>query len=199
MTVFVSSDHHFGHRGILKYRDAYDDLDEMNEDMIRRWNDTVDDDDIVHYLGDLVMGPREQTLDLVKRLNGFIILCPGNHDHVHPMYVSIKSPEWSAKWQGLYLAAGVVPGVESWSGEICGLEVGMCHFPFDGDHTEENRYSDWRPTRLEESVDVLLHGHVHNLWAEKDHVTPSGRVVRQINVGADVRDFTPVRLDEILS
>jgi len=189
MTTFVSADHHFGHQNILQYRDAYDTLDEMNEDLVTRWNETVSPDDNVYYLGDLVMGQRASTLQWVSRLHGLIHLVPGNHDHVHPMHMNKHNEEWQHKWSVAYYTAGIekiwpVDNVFEWRD----MNIQMCHFPYEGDHTEEERYLEWRPKRS--AVDFLLHGHVHHLWKRRDN---------QVNVGVDVWDYRPVAVAEALS
>jgi calcineurin-like phosphoesterase family protein len=189
MSLFLSSDHHFGHAAILKYREGYSSLEEMNEDLVARWNDTVSPEDTVYYLGDLVMGQRADTLQWVSRLNGLIYLVPGNHDHVHPMHMDRRNKEWRDKWSQMYLDAGIEailpPEVSFTWGDT---EIKLCHFPYEGDHTEEERYEEWRPKRG--NTDFLLHGHVHSLWKANGD---------QINVGVDVHDFRPVRIEDLLT
>lgn len=207
MTTFASSDGHWGHGGadgrggIIKWREGYDHVDEMNEDLVERWNKVVSPDDTVLYLGDAVMGQRDDTLKWVGRLNGNIILTPGNHDHVHPMHLRKKSQEWGYKWTAMYLEAGFSSiGPEYFTSIVnSDTRVGFCHFPFSGDHTDEERYTSWRPTWLEDQIDVLVHGHVHDLWKTKDHITADGRVIPQLNVGVDKHDFAPIALEELLT
>lgn len=53
----------------------------MDEDLIKRWNNKVSPGDIVYVLGDLIWKTRNGTAkDLIKSLNGQIILIKGNHD-----------------------------------------------------------------------------------------------------------------------
>jgi calcineurin-like phosphoesterase family protein len=49
----------------------------MTEVLINDWNSAVDEDDIVYHAGDFSFG---DPLPILKRLNGRIILIPGNHD-----------------------------------------------------------------------------------------------------------------------
>lgn len=85
--VWVISDTHFGHKNILafecapgvKMRPGFKDVDEMDEVMIARWNDTVRAGDHVYHLGDVAM--RGDVLDRIgPRLNGVKRLVRGNHD-----------------------------------------------------------------------------------------------------------------------
>lgn len=83
--IWFTSDNHFYHKSILKFaaetRMNHTDVTAMNEDMIRRWNDTVALTDRVYTLGDFSFGNAEKTEAVLKRLNGRIHLIKGNHDH----------------------------------------------------------------------------------------------------------------------
>lgn len=82
MRTWLISDTHFNHNNIIKYCDRpYSSTEEMNKDLIKRWNNTVAKDDIVYHLGDFGMGTKEQITELVSQLNGRIYLIMGNHDH----------------------------------------------------------------------------------------------------------------------
>ncbi len=80
---YVISDHHFHHKNIIEYCDRpYDSVDEMDEVMVKRWNDVVDPDDEVLHLGDLTISSRTgRLLDLFETLNGSVVYVMGNHDH----------------------------------------------------------------------------------------------------------------------
>lgn len=81
--VWVTSDTHFCHKNILIYEAAnrpFKDRDEMNEELIRRWNEKVGDDDVVFHLGDFSFGGRHRIEEIVKRLKGRKFLLLGNHD-----------------------------------------------------------------------------------------------------------------------
>lgn len=81
MTTFYTSDTHFFHRNIIRYSNRpFASVEEMNEEMVRRWNARVQPRDIVYHLGDVSFGRIEPTRNLLDRLNGIIHLCPGNHD-----------------------------------------------------------------------------------------------------------------------
>ena len=84
--VFLTSDTHFGHAGVCRFTESdgvtkirpWTDPDEMDEEMIRRWNDTVRPNDKVYHLGDVVIN--RKALPTVSRLNGDKVLIRGNHD-----------------------------------------------------------------------------------------------------------------------
>jgi calcineurin-like phosphoesterase family protein len=54
------------------------DPDEMDEEMVKRWNETVRPNDKVYHLGDVVMN--RKSLKIMSRLNGDKVLIRGNHD-----------------------------------------------------------------------------------------------------------------------
>lgn len=84
--VFLVSDTHFGHAGVCRFTEAdgvtkirpWTDPDEMDEEMVRRWNETVRPNDKVYHLGDVVINRR--ALPTMARLNGDKVLIRGNHD-----------------------------------------------------------------------------------------------------------------------
>jgi calcineurin-like phosphoesterase family protein len=54
------------------------DPDEMDEEMVKRWNETVRPNDKVYHLGDVVIN--RKALKIMSRLNGDKVLIRGNHD-----------------------------------------------------------------------------------------------------------------------
>ena len=83
--VFLVSDTHFGHAGVCRFlRDdgtklrPWDNPEEMDEEMVKRWNETVRPNDKVYHLGDVVINRR--ALKTLHRLNGDKVLIKGNHD-----------------------------------------------------------------------------------------------------------------------
>jgi calcineurin-like phosphoesterase family protein len=85
-SVFLTSDTHFGHLGVCKFMQAdgvtklrpWDSPEEMDEEMVKRWNETVKPTDKVYHLGDVVIN--RKALKIMHRLNGDKVLIKGNHD-----------------------------------------------------------------------------------------------------------------------
>lgn len=84
-SVFLTSDTHFGHVGVTKFlrEDGtklrpWDSVEEMDEEMVKRWNETVRPTDKVYHLGDVVIN--RKALSIMHRLNGDKVLIKGNHD-----------------------------------------------------------------------------------------------------------------------
>lgn len=80
--TWIVSDTHFNHANIIKYENRpFASKEEMNEELIRRWNEVVSPDDTVYHLGDVLFGGRSIRDGILKRLNGYKILRLGNHDY----------------------------------------------------------------------------------------------------------------------
>jgi calcineurin-like phosphoesterase family protein len=80
--VWFISDTHFGHKNVIKYcRTQFATLEDMEGEIIERWNATVKPQDLVYHLGDFAWTPKD-----AKRvrplLNGSIRLIVGNHDDI---------------------------------------------------------------------------------------------------------------------
>lgn len=83
MTIWFSSDLHFGHANIIKYCNRpFNSANEMDEELITRHNSRVQPDDTIFYLGDLFFHNESRALWILDRLNGKKTLIYGNHDKV---------------------------------------------------------------------------------------------------------------------
>jgi calcineurin-like phosphoesterase family protein len=79
---FFTSDLHLSHRNIIKYCNRpFADASQMNEEIILRWNSTVQPHDKVFIVGDVSFEKdREKTTRMLRRLNGSKHVVWGNHD-----------------------------------------------------------------------------------------------------------------------
>jgi calcineurin-like phosphoesterase family protein len=176
VSVFYSSDQHFGHANIIGYCNRpFADVSAMNEALVERWNAVVGVEDEVFVLGDVAMRiVPDGTLVHVSRLNGTKHLVAGNHDRCW------EGNRNGASWLRRYRDAGFATVATSTTRTVAGRDVLLCHFPYAGDSHGSDRYAWARP------VDTglwLLHGHVHDAWKVNG---------RQINVGCDVWGYAPV-------
>lgn len=81
MSTLFTSDTHFGHANVIKYSNRpYTSVQDMNEAMVKSWNETVKDEDTVWHLGDVAFMPVADLIVLLKRLKGHKNLVLGNHD-----------------------------------------------------------------------------------------------------------------------
>jgi calcineurin-like phosphoesterase family protein len=187
VTRFWTADPHIGHRNIIKYAERpFKDLDHMHSVIRDRWNSTVMPDDTVVICGDLALGPIEN-LQFFKQLNGQKLVIAGNHDRMW------RGNKWEYRQRyhdahedaGLQFASYGEPIDCGWIGEPADQVFVASHFPYDSDERHGDRFAEWYP---KDEGKFLVHGHVHTSWVQRG---------RQINVGMDVRDFTPVSDDEL--
>ena len=80
--IFLTSDLHFNHDQEFVWKErGFNSVEEMNEEIIRRFNSVVQEEDNVYILGDLCMsGNLEKNKELIERLNGNLYIILGNHD-----------------------------------------------------------------------------------------------------------------------
>lgn len=79
--IFYTSDTHFNHPRIIELcQRPFATVQEMNNVLIRRWNDTVGPLDTVWHLGDFAMGDQSKVDEILSNLHGTINLVWGNHD-----------------------------------------------------------------------------------------------------------------------
>jgi calcineurin-like phosphoesterase family protein len=188
MTLFLTSDLHLGHENIISYCDRpYDSVPQMNADLVNRWNEVVEPDDVVIVVGDLAMGRLDESLGYVSRLAGDKMLVPGNHDRMFKTDGAQYRRECDR-----YLRAGFAEILEP-EIELAlpdGTIVLVCHFPYlredeplDG---REGRFPEMRPT---DTGQFLIHGHQHGMWR---------RAGRMIDIGVDAWAGYPVS-DEVVA
>ncbi len=177
MARFWTADLHFGHANIIRYSHRpFADVDEMHRGLVERWNAVVDPTDEVWVLGDVAMGTIAESLPHVRELHGTKVLVAGNHDRCW----SGRGDGWQ-DWIDRYRDAGFAEiHQDVVSTQVGGHDVICCHFPYEGDSHDEDRFVPHRPV---DTGQWLLHGHVHEGWQVNG---------RQINVGVDVWDWAPV-------
>ena len=131
---FVTSDTHFFHTNIIKYSNRpFKDVDHMNEELIRRWNEKVPKTATVYHLGDFAFCSDRKMEWVIKQLNGNIVVLLGNHDH---MKAHIRS-----------LFHRVIPPYLETKTEDK-RKVVMCHYPLMV--WNKSHHGSWH-----------LHGHCH--------------------------------------
>lgn len=138
MTTWFTADQHFFHKNILlpAYEDrarlgGFQSVEDMNSAILEKWNERVKPDDTAYLLGDLAIGNKPGTTEILRQMNGQKHFILGNHDDLNRAQ------------KGCFLSIQ-----DSLDIEIEGMRVFMQHkpiFPWPG---------------IEEGV-VLLHGHTH--------------------------------------
>lgn len=177
--TWFSADSHYGHKNIIRYCDRpFDSTDEMDRALIATWNEVVEPEDTVYFLGDFSLDFK-RVRQVVPLLNGNIHLVAGNHDLCHSC-----NGAGSAYIQR-YLDAGFASVCETVDLQIAGETILCHHMPYYDPSDEDQRYPEFKPI---DEGGWLLHGHVHQRWKMRE---------KQINVGVDVWDFYPVSISEL--
>jgi calcineurin-like phosphoesterase family protein len=81
--IYFTSDNHFGHKNIIEFCDRpFANVQEMDDEMIRRWNEVVRPKDRVYHLGDFTLSGRKQAAEYMSELNGGVVFLhiPWHHD-----------------------------------------------------------------------------------------------------------------------
>ena len=81
MTVWFTSDTHFGHANIIGYSNRpFASIDEMDAVLVCNWNALVQPQDEIWHLGDFTFRSEKAASTYLQRLNGRKHLVWGNHD-----------------------------------------------------------------------------------------------------------------------
>ena len=180
MKTFFTSDHHFNHKNIISFCSRpWQTVSEMNEILIKNWNETVSPDDIVYYLGDFAVGSRDEIPKLLARLNGKIILIRGNHDYD----MSLKH---------------FVEHYNNLSIDIDGVKIELVHNPshakWDCDFVLCGHiHNTWKMKNINE----IIPGDVRRNQEISYHDTKAQKYI--LNVGVDVNNFRPISINEVLN
>jgi calcineurin-like phosphoesterase family protein len=156
MTVFFTSDHHFGHANIINYcTRPFNTVEEMDEALTQSWNEAVNDDDIIFHLGDFTLGDLSQATHYFQALNGmvFFLSNPWHHDRrwldeIRPYnHPATKDGSTVAYLPGLYVCDkyGGFPD-DVWA--VARHPITLCHYPLAV--WDRKHYAAWH-----------FHGHSH--------------------------------------
>jgi len=81
MNRWFISDTHFSHKNIIRYAGRpYESVEEMNQSLIDNWNQYIEADDQVFFLGDFGLGDVDHLHAICSQLKGQKICIRGNHD-----------------------------------------------------------------------------------------------------------------------
>ena len=181
--VYFTSDLHIGHKNIIEFDNRpFSSVEEMNEELVKRWNNKVKPGDLVYCLGDLFWkGDSDFVQRTLKQLYGNIILIRGNHDSFLHNADNKK-----------FLAT--VKDYDDIKVTLQNGEIRRCilsHYPI---HFYNGHYHGT----------IMLYGHVHSTH-ENNLVNQYARwlnenrcPVEMYNVGCMHWNYEPVTLDEIL-
>lgn len=183
MSRVYTSDNHFFHKNILVHaKRSHSSIDEMNRDLVSKWNDIIKDRDEVYHVGDMFMlDGNRRTLDLVNtivsKLKGKKFIIPGNHDKKLWKWINKHEPDF-LKEQRIEILDQIHEIKVIMPDDTMTYFV-LCHYPM----LSWNRRS---------HKSIQLHGHTHS------KVKNTFEEQRRINVGVDAWDMFPVREQDVL-
>jgi calcineurin-like phosphoesterase family protein len=183
--VFFTSDFHLFHKNVLKFdKRPFNDVQEMHQVIEERWNETVNDNDYVIYLGDLAFARREEKVEvegMLWRLKGKIHFVMGNHDK----WEEIKKLPRLESVQD-YLEVRIATMEENKSGALERKETlfTCMHYPiFSHNKAHHGSYH--------------VHGHTHgNLHHGEDANYYVNR--RAIDAGCMLHDYRPISYLDVI-
>lgn len=177
MAIYLTSDLHFNHnREFIWKARGFTNVQEMNEEIIKRHNALVRPDDDVYILGDSSLGGSDEQIlaankALIEQLNGKLHIIRGNHDTDRrvAMYKSCKNVV------GPVLYADMI--------HYKGYHFYLSHFPTLTGNLEKESLK---------QCTCNLFGHTHqttNFHMDMPYL---------YHVGVDSHDCKPVLLDDII-
>ncbi len=185
---YYISDTHFGHNNVIRFDNRpFHNVEEMEYELIKRWNSVVRNDDTVYIVGDFIWTKDDNYwIDICDELNGKKVLILGNHDKKE------YSKVLRAKFENIANLLEITDG---------GKHVIMCHYPIPFYR------SDYNPDIY------MLYGHVHNTREAKyikeivatikerytgEKGEPLGKCYH-VGCMEPYMDYTPRTLKEIIS
>ena len=174
--TFFTADTHFYSAGIIKHRPRFSSIEEMNEVLIRNWNEVVPEDGIVFHLGDFATElPKATLIELINQLNGTILLIKGNHDDVGIYRCKEIQETTRLRFLGY-----------QWELWMKRKKILLNHYPYlcyEGEHE-----GTWQ-----------LFGHVHSGSDETGYDIPRLQHLLpfQYDVGVDANFYRPVSFGEL--
>lgn len=168
--IYLISDSHFNHnKNFIWGSRGYGSVRDMNEVLIARWNMTVNPEDDVYHLGDVMLGDNDEGLACLKRLNGKIHIILGNHD------TDVRAELYKT-------CENVVEVVDAKRLKYGKYHFFLSHYPCDTGNLEEENLK---------QMTLNLHGHTHQREAIKDKFY-------QYHVGVDTNGGFPVDIEHII-
>jgi calcineurin-like phosphoesterase family protein len=143
--TYFWADTHFNHFNIIKHAGrTYRTADEMNRDLIARWNETVTNEDAIWLLGDFMFKTSGVDVhvmhEIFYQLHGWKGLILGNHDERNPAVLKLP---WDRQ-------------EKLFTFKREGMRAELCHYPLES----------WKGSNR---GSLHLHGHCHgNLESKKD-------------------------------
>lgn len=170
MSVYFVSDSHFGHSRIIQYCNRpFSSVDHMDETLIKNWNNVVKPSDFVYHLGDFAFyRDQKQTRNVIRSLNGNIVLIRGNHDeYLEPETLKLFNSVHS--YYELNIPDKDIPRGKQ--------KIVLLHFAMRV--WNKSHHGSWH-----------LYGHSHGTLPDDKHSL-------SFDVGVDCHNFTPISYEQV--
>lgn len=166
---FYIGDPHFGHKDIINFDNRpFASVEEMDQELIRRWNRRVRDGDDVYIIGDFCYKAEHKPSWYLEQLNGRKHLIIGNHDRE-----TLNDPD------AIKMLASVDKMMPVKDGD---QNIVLCHFPI----------AEWRGYYHGVwHIYAHVHGELNN--AARFMLTQE----RALNAGCMLNDYQPSVFDEL--
>jgi calcineurin-like phosphoesterase family protein len=178
-SVFLVSDTHFGHTGVCRFMRSdgvtklrpFETPEEMDEFMVRAWNDRVRPNDKVYHLGDVVINRKH--LKTLSRLNGDKVLIRGNHD----IFPDVEYREYFRELRAYHVMNGMILSHIPVHAESLGRFGVNIHGHLHANRVKKARGVDTRTGEI--------------LYSDENDV-------RYHNVCVETTDFTPILFEDVI-
>lgn len=169
--VYFTSDLHFYHENIIRrINRPYQNVEKMNQDLVKKWNEKISPSDEVYILGDFTMKGSQLATEILYQLKGKKHLVRGNHDG----FVD------SQKFDKTLFCS-----IQDYAEIVCNnVQFVLFHYPL----------LDWNGMFR---GSIALHGHQHNHEDYNYHNLQSK--IRRYDVGVDANHMAPVSAEQIIS
>ena len=174
--IFFTSDIHFGHKWLLDFnKRPFNNVEEMDNILIKNWNDTVPIDALTFVLGDIGETGDKRIIEIFGQLNGKKVLIRGNHDAIFKQK-TLQEIFWEIHD---LLEIRIFDLLESQFQEIV-----LCHYPmFDWNNFHEGSWQ--------------LFGHIHTRELPEFKTLSTKLFAQQYDVGVDGNGFRPISFYEV--
>jgi len=173
--IYFTSDTHFFHNNIIKACNRpFASVEEMNDGLIKNWNNTVSPKDTIYHLGDFAFCKGDKAIEVVKQLNGHKHLVFGNHDKMFR-----KNQEFLSFFESFGDIKEIKLPIDTLRKYSYPMrrKIVMCHYAM-------------RVWNHSHYGSIHLFGHSHNTMKESNGLS--------LDVGVDAWNYKPVSIEEII-
>ena len=168
--ILYTADLHFGHANVIRFDSRpFADVDEMDQMLIKNWNERVLPADDIYIVGDLCYRGTNPPEWYLRQLAGKKHLICGNHDGV-----ILKNSKALSYFESVEQIADINDE---------GRRVILCHYPM----AEWNGFfrGSWH-----------VYGHIHN--RKNDAYQVMSKMDHALNAGCMINNYMPVSFNELV-